>query len=112
LGTTMNVVAQDPKSALAPSQFFEIQLPGSNGGNDYRTEIGTCFASAVGCGQSYSVLTGAKMGPTNQGVDDLIGKPPDDTYLAVGQYQHSDGTVSDTTKALIVVPICDTCNIA
>jgi hypothetical protein len=43
-------------------------------------------------------------------VDDLIGRPPSDTYVAVGQYKHADGTISDTSNALIVAPIWDTCN--
>jgi Flp pilus assembly protein TadG len=110
LGTQVSVKPQQPSNAMTSGQFFAIQLPGSVGANDYRSEIGTCLASDVACTQTYSVETGDMVGPTKQGVRDLVGNPPTDTYVAVGQYKHADGTTSDTSRALIVAPIWDTCN--
>ncbi len=49
------------------------------------------------------------VGPTRHGVEDLIGANPD-VYLVPGQYQSSGGTVSDTSRSLLVVPIWDVCN--
>jgi Flp pilus assembly protein TadG len=109
-GVQVSVKPQNPSGALAPSQFFAINFPGATGANDYRNEIGTCYANALPCAGSYQVKTGNMVGPTRQGVDALIGNPPSDTYIAVGQYRHSDGTISDTSNALIVAPIWDTCN--
>jgi len=110
VGTQFAVKPQDPKNALGPGQFFAVQLPGDTGGNDYRNEIGICTSTVVGCQQSYSVKTGNMTGPTKQGVSDLIGNPPRDTFIAVGRYRHADGTVSDTSTALVVAPIWDTCS--
>jgi Flp pilus assembly protein TadG len=110
LGAQFSIKPQSPSGALAPSQFFAINFPGSSGANDYRNEIGTCYATALPCAASYGVKTGDMVGPTKQGVNDLVGNPPSDTYIAVGQYRHSDGTISDTSNALIVAPIWDTCN--
>jgi hypothetical protein len=49
------------------------------------------------------------IGPTVQGVEDLVGPNPD-VYVNVGQYRHADGTISDTSHQLAVAPIWDTCN--
>ena len=35
IGQAFSVREQDPNNSLAPSQFYEIDLPGSNGGNGY-----------------------------------------------------------------------------
>jgi hypothetical protein len=110
LGALVSVKPQSPSGALAPSQFFAINFPGASGANDYRNEIETCYPNALPCAQSLAVKTGNMVGPTSQGVDNLIGNPPSDTYIAVGQYKHADGTISDTSKALVVAPIWDTCN--
>ncbi|PYR84216.1 MAG: hypothetical protein DMG19_17230, partial [Acidobacteria bacterium] len=77
-------------------------------GNDYRDNIANCASTYVRCLDSYSVLTGNKAGPTQQGVNGLLGNPPTDTWVSVGQYQTPIGR-SDTSKAVVVAPIWDTC---
>jgi hypothetical protein len=109
-GTEFVLKPQQPSGAIAPGQFFAIQFPGSSGANDYRNNIRSCPSTAFVCGTSYSVETGNMVGPTAQGVNDLVGNPPNDTYLAVGQYQHPDGTISDTSIALSIAAIWDACN--
>ena len=51
------------------------------------------------------------VGPTNQGVRDLIGNPPTDTWTAIGQYQTPNG-LSDMSKNVVVAPIWDSCSMA
>jgi len=109
LGTQLQIKPQSPANTLAPSQFFAIQMPGSVGANDYRNNIATCVTATVGCTNRYSVETGNMVGPTAQGVNDLIGSSPD-AYLSVGQYQLFSGVVSDTSHQLVLAPIWDTCN--
>jgi hypothetical protein len=58
----------DPTSA---GNFGILQLPGSEGGNDYRNDIATCNPVQVAIGDTISVLTGDKKGPTIQGAEDL-----------------------------------------
>jgi len=48
------------------------------------------------------------VGPTTKGVEDLIGNPPTDTWVSLGQYQTPNG-LSDTSKNVVVAPIWDTC---
>ena len=111
LGQQFTLKPQNPSGSIAPGQFYAIQLPGSAGGADYRNNIATCATPYLRCGNSYSVETGNMVGPTNQGVNDLIGNPPDDTWIGVGQYQTANG-VSDMSKNLVVAPIWDSCSMA
>jgi putative Flp pilus-assembly TadE/G-like protein len=104
--------SQDPHSSIAPGQFYAIQLPGSVGGADYRMNIGTCSDAYLRCGNFYSVETGNLVGPTKQGVQDLIGNPPTDSWTgSIGVYQTPNG-LSDTSKNVVVAPIWNSCSMA
>lgn len=109
LGQEFTLKSSDPSNAIAPGQFYAIQLPGSVGGNDYSNNIATCASPFLRCGNSYSVETGNLVGPTKQGVNSLIGNPPTDTFIAVGEYQTANG-LSDVSKNLVVAPIWDSCS--
>src|SRR5438876_11022702 len=106
-GHEFRVTSQDPSNRLAPGQFYAIDLS-KGGGNDYKDNIANCASTYVRCLDSYSVLTGNKAGPTQQGVNDLVGNPPTDTWGSVGQYKTPNG-LSDTSKAVVLAPIWDTC---
>jgi hypothetical protein len=104
--------SQDPSSSISPGDFYAIQLPGSVGGSDYRANIATCENTYLRCGNSYSVETGNLVGPTKQGVQDLIGNPPTDSWTgSIGVYQTPNG-LSDTSKNVVVAPIWDSCSMA
>jgi hypothetical protein len=108
-GQEFTMKPQSPGGALNPSDFYEIVL--GNGGNDYRDAVGGCITDAsVYCQMDYNVLTGNKKGPTKDGINTLIGNPPTDTYVGVGQYRHSDGNIYTTSRALVSAPIVDLCN--
>jgi Putative Flp pilus-assembly TadE/G-like len=111
IGQQFSIKPQDPHTAIRPGDFYAIDLPGSSGGSDYRENIATCINTYVRCGDSYSVKTGNMVGPTKQGVEDLIGNPPTDTWVSVGQYQTPYG-LSDTSRNVVVAPIWDTCGMA
>jgi len=102
----------NPQAALGPGLFFAIRMPDSQGGQDYRTNIATCSPDFVYCNETYGVEPGNMIGPTRQGVLDLLGPNPD-TFVALSQYRSGVyGTISDTSPQLIVAPIWDTCNLA
>ncbi len=109
-GTEFRVTSNDPANQLAPGQFYAFDLT-RGGGDDYRDNIATCVNTYARCLDSYSVLTGDKVGPTQQGVTGLIGNPPDDTWVSLGQYQTPQG-LSDSSKNVVVAPIWDTCGMA
>ena len=108
LGKQFRVRSQNPGNALAPGQFYAIQVPGSSGGNDYRNNIATCTTQTVVCQQKYSVETGNMVGPTKQGVRDLMGPSPD-VWEGIARYRRADGTLTDTSRQLIVAPVWDVC---
>jgi Flp pilus assembly protein TadG len=77
LGVKVTLKAGKPNEALAPGVFGPIQLPlstggYSNGGAQYRSLISGCNSVGVSIGDSVPVETGNMIGPTKQGVDDLI----------------------------------------
>ena len=110
-GQEFTLKSQDPHNSIAPGEFYAIQLPGSVGANDYSNNIATCATPYLRCGNSYSVETGNMVGPTKQGVDALIGNPPTDTWVGIGDYQTPNG-LSDISKNVVVAPIWDSCSVA
>ncbi len=114
LGTVWTIKPGNPQNALTPGQFFAIRLGDSAGGNDYRTNIATCAAQIVTCQNSYGVEPGNMIGPTKQGVLDLIGNPPD-TWAGfvngVPTFQPgSGGPTTTSSRSLVVAPIWDVCS--
>src|SRR5438034_7928818 len=112
IGQQFTLRSQNPQGTLAPGQFYSMQLPGSSRSNEYRNNTASCANTYVRCGDFYSTENGNMVGPTKQGVNDLIGNPPTDTWTGtVGQYQTPNG-LTDTSKNIAVAPIWDTCGMA
>ena len=107
IGRQFDIRPMRPQNALAPGQFYSIEIGGSGAAN-YRDNIGYCAPLSVYCQESYEVESGNMVGPTKQGVLDLIGPNPD-LYVSPGHYQRSDGYLSDTSRSLIVAPVWDVC---
>jgi Tfp pilus assembly protein PilX len=109
LGTSFTLKPNNPNGAIAPGDFYGVQMPNdNNSGDEYRDNIISDLNPAVKCAESYDILKGDKVGPTKQGVEGLVGKPPVDTFQAVGEYVTPNG-VSDVSDALISAPIWDSC---
>lgn len=108
-----------PNGALAPSQFYSLDF--GSGAQTYRdiwsnclNEVSGASPGVVNCGDSIPVETGDMVGPTKQGVNDMIGNPQDtwlgpDPTTGVFEYQTSTG-ISDTSKSLGVVAVWDNCH--
>jgi Flp pilus assembly protein TadG len=103
------------KGDFSPGQFFSLDF--GSGGSTYRCVWSSCLndiacnadQSVIACGKEYPVKTGDMVGPTKQGVGDLIGDSPD-TWVDVGQYETPSGTILDTSRSLGTVPVWDNCN--
>jgi Flp pilus assembly protein TadG len=74
-----------PSGTIAPGQYFPIDLPPLNcncgvnpqtGGDQYRWNIGNCNQYIVGPGDQLQLEPGNKVGPTSQGVQQLIDQDP------------------------------------
>lgn len=119
LGQCTFVRRTSPSGALTPSQFYSLDF--GSGAATYRevwakclNEVSGASPGVVQCGDSIPVETGNMVGPTNQGVGDMIGNPQDtwlgpDPTTGVFKYQTSAG-ISDTSKSLGVVAVWDNCH--
>jgi hypothetical protein len=80
LGLELTLKAGSPSDAIAPGVFYPVRLPrydgGSQGGDDYRTNIASCNGLPVEIGDSLTSENGNMIGPTSQGVQDLIAQDP------------------------------------
>jgi Flp pilus assembly protein TadG len=113
-GQELLIKPQDPDGALEPSIYYLIDFDGGGGGvPELEGWIdGSLAIPPVACGDVLEVEKGNKVG-IKHGIDNLLGDPPDDIYAGtpdnVGQYLFNGTTPSDTSKALVSVPIWDTC---
>lgn len=101
----------DPADALTSSQFYALDF--GAGGSDYRCTLGNCMndcgiTDTVECGDDYPVKTGNMIGPTRQGINDLIG-PTQDEWVAVGQYRDPSQVIWPTSSQLVIAPVWDNC---
>jgi len=97
-GRQINIKAQDPNSPYVanPGVFYPWQIPsdpsevpckgGTGGGaSAYRNDICSCNNSTVELGKPYPIKTGNMVGPTAQGVDELIKDDPNAVWDASTQ---------------------------
>ena len=108
LGMSFTIKPQNPTGAIAPGQFYAVRMADSAGGNDYRTNIASCSPDVITCQATYGLEPGNMIGPTLQGVNELTGTPPD-IYMGIGEYQNSEGNISNTSRSLIIAPLWDIC---
>jgi hypothetical protein len=105
------VKPQSPHDALVPSNFYAIELDGS-GAAAYKAAISSCVDMKTQCGDTYRVEPGNMVGPTDQGVSDLLGDDVHSYTLANGEhrFQSSGGQNYDTSHQLVTAPIWDACD--
>ena len=68
---------------IAPSFYFPYAIGGDSGASEYRWNIGNCNTTMMGFGELLMAEPGNMVGPTRQGMDDLIARDPSaywDTY--------------------------------
>jgi hypothetical protein len=79
---------------IAPSFYFSWAIPGGNGGSWYRENIANCNPTVMHFGEWLTAEPGNMVGPTTQGVDDLLDLDPnaywdEDTNSVVSSYHPS-----------------------
>jgi hypothetical protein len=67
----------DNGTNVAPSFYNPWRIPGNSGADDYRRDIANCNTSIIPIGTLIDPEPGNMVGPTSQGVQDLIAKDPD-----------------------------------
>jgi Flp pilus assembly protein TadG len=91
----------------SPSQWGFIDF--GNGANSINDSTASCQNVKITCSSPLTVETGNVTSIQNS-LQNLIGQPQQDTFVAAGQYQSYAGTVSDTSKSVITIAILDDCN--
>jgi Flp pilus assembly protein TadG len=71
------ILKADNGSKIAPSFYYPYAVPGSTGASDYRANIAGCNNTVMGFGQTFDPEPGNMVGPTKQGMNDLIALDPD-----------------------------------
>ena len=67
----------DNSTKVAPSFYYPWAMEGGNGASWYRENIGHCNTDIMGFGDVFTPEPGNMVGPTKQGMDDLIALDPD-----------------------------------
>jgi len=84
-GTRVTLKIGQAGDRIEPGWFMAVDLPDGHGGypqgaSEYRDNIGSCVGVGVGLGDKLPTETGNMVGPTRQGVDDLIAQDPGATW--------------------------------
>jgi hypothetical protein len=106
-----------PSTSISPGVFYPIRLPRidgpSTGGDDYRENIATCNGLPVEIGQTVESENGNMIGPTKQGVEDLIALDPDaewdpSTNSVVNSCAQSATPCGAQSPRIVAIPVFDT----
>ncbi len=93
-GVQLTLKQGSPGDAVAPGQFFPVDLPLPDGpivgGDRYRENIASCNGQIVDVGDSLMTQNGNLVGPTKQGINDLYNQDPDATWDPVQGVVNSD----------------------
>lgn len=112
LGVTLKVGS--PANTISSGFFYAVDFPPINrgtpitGGNTYRDNIATCSPqSFVAVGDQLQVEPGNMVGPTKQGVQDLIALDPNATWDAGCGCVMRDGSPATSSPRLIHMAFFD-----
>jgi Putative Flp pilus-assembly TadE/G-like len=61
---------------IMPSFYFSYAIGGVTGGDEYRWNIANCNTTMMGWGDPLLMEPGNMVGPTNDGIDDLLAQDP------------------------------------
>jgi hypothetical protein len=111
IGVQLVVKQADPSGAIAPGQFFPIDLPipdsPDTGGDRYRSNIYQCNSLPVSIGDTLLTQNGNLVGPTKQGVDELMALDPG-AYWDPGAGEIANSAFGSTGSPRIIrIPFYD-----
>jgi hypothetical protein len=89
---------------IAPSFYFAWAMPGNTGANDYRWNIGECNTTVIGYDYLMTAEPGNMVGPTKQGMQDLIDKDPYARWDAANNKVISD---KHPSPRVVAIPLFD-----
>lgn len=102
-GTIVRLKA-DNSTKLAPSTYQPWAIPGSSGGNDYRWNIANCNTTVMPFGFIMTQEPGNMVGPTKQGMDDLIARDPNAYW---DEYKNTVVSTMHPSPRVVAIPLFD-----
>ena len=78
IGDTVVLYHTNPDDEFKMGWYYPVRFPGYSGGDDYREWIGDCVDPSVRIqiGDRLEMEMGGKVGPTKQGLSDLLSQDP------------------------------------
>lgn len=90
---------------VAPSFYWSWAMPGGTGGDFYRDNIANCNNTVMHFGDPMTQEPGNMVGPTNQGIDDLIAQDPGAEW--VGGIGGSVSSTMHPSPRVFPIPLYD-----
>jgi hypothetical protein len=97
IGTSLVLKPGTPGNAITPGNFYEIE-----DANVYEDSIAKCLIQKR-IGDEVQVLTGNRVGPTNQGVDTLLANGP--VNIVIGMFSPAEFFANERTSGTFPVHI-------
>ena len=91
-------------SNIYPSFYFSYAIGDVSGGDEYRDNIANCNTTVMGFGDLLMQEPGDMMGPTIQGVEDLIAKDPSAYWNEDDNSVHSS---QNPSPRVAIIPVYD-----
>jgi Flp pilus assembly protein TadG len=116
LGLEVTLKYGGPQDAIAPGVFYPVRIPRfdgeSQGGDDYRENIASCNGIAISVGTYLESENGAMIGPTAQGVRDLIALDRNadwdaDTNSVVNSCAQATPSCGTHSPRIVAIPVFD-----
>ena len=117
LGLQVTLKAGGPQTSIAPGVYFPVRIPTytgtSQGGSDYRANIAGCNGIAISIGTTLQSENGNMIGPTSQGVSDLIALDPQAdwdpaTKSVINSCAQATTSCAPRSPRIVAIPIFDT----
>lgn len=116
LGLRLTLKQGGPSTAIEPGVFQPVRIPRfdgeSQGANEYRDNIATCAGVPIGIGDVLESENGNMIGPTRQGVLDLIALDPNAEWdPTTNSVINSCATATPScgrSPRIVAIPVYDT----
>jgi Flp pilus assembly protein TadG len=93
---------------IAPSFYYPWDMEGEDrGADDYRWSIGNCNVDKMGFGDTFVAKPGNMVGPTKQGMDDLIALDPDAKWDTATKRVTNSKATTGLSPRVVAIPLFD-----
>ena len=113
-GRPMNIKQGGPSDPPQPGWYYPWDIPQVDdspavGGDKYRWNIANCNPSIISIGEEYWIENGNMLGPTNQGVENLIALDPNAFWDPVSNTVQGSayGSAWEASPRVGIVPVFD-----